>query len=64
MSDGEYVIDAETVSMLGDGSNKAGAQKLDEMRKQIRMQKGKSLARGKISPDAKSPLMYIKERVK
>lgn len=60
LSDGEYVMDAETVALLGDGSTDAGAKRLDEMRKQIRMQKGKNLAKGKISPDAKSPLAYLK----
>jgi hypothetical protein len=60
LSDGEYVIDAETVAMLGDGSNKAGAQKLDQMRREIRKQKGKALAKGKFSPNAKSPLSYLK----
>ena len=60
LSDGEYVIDAETVSMLGDGSNKAGAQKLNQMRSEIRKQKGRALVKGKISPNAKSPLTYIK----
>ena len=61
LSDGEYVIDAETVALLGNGSTKAGAAKLEEMRQQIRKQKGAALARGKFSPDAKSPLMYLKE---
>jgi hypothetical protein len=60
LSDGEYVIDAETVSLLGDGSNKAGAQKLNNMRSEIRKQKGKALAKGKFSPNAKSPLSYLK----
>lgn len=60
LSDGEYVIDAETVAMLGDGSSKAGAKRLDEMRAAIRKHKGKTLARGKFSPDAKSPLTYLK----
>jgi hypothetical protein len=60
LSDGEYVIDAETVAMLGDGSSKAGAQRLDQMRSQLRRHKGKTLAKGKFSPDAKSPLAYIK----
>jgi hypothetical protein len=60
LSDGEYVIDAETVAMLGDGSSKAGAKRLDEMRAEIRKHKGKTLARGKFSPDAKSPLSYLK----
>lgn len=60
LSDGEYVIDAETVAMIGDGSSKAGAKKLDEMRAKIRQHKGKALAKGKFSPDAKSPLTYLK----
>jgi hypothetical protein len=61
LSDGEYVIDAETVAMLGDGSSKAGAKRLDEMRASIRRHKGKDLSRGKFSPNAKSPLSYLKE---
>ena len=61
LSDGEYVIDAETVAMLGDGSNKEGAKRLDAMRQNIRSHKGKNLAKGKISPDAKSALAYLKE---
>jgi len=60
LSNGEYVIDAQTVSMLGDGSSDAGAQKLDAMREAIRKQKGHALAKGKFAPDAKNPLSYIK----
>jgi hypothetical protein len=60
LSDGEYVIDAETVALLGDGSTKEGAKRLDEMRKKLRMQKGKTLAKGGFSPAAKSPLAYLK----
>ena len=60
LSDGEYVFDAETVALLGNGSSEAGATRLDQMREQIRKQKGKSLAQGKISPDAQSPLSYLK----
>lgn len=60
LSDGEYVMDAETVAMLGNGSSKAGAKKLDDMRSKLRQHKGKALASGKISPDAKSPLAYLK----
>ena len=60
LSDGEYVIDAETVALLGDGSNQAGAKLLDQMRASIRAQKGKMLAKGKISPNAKAPLSYMK----
>jgi len=60
LSDGEYVIDAETVAMLGDGSNKQGAKLLDAMRQNIRSHKGKALSKGKFSPNAKSPLAYLK----
>ena len=60
LSDGEYVMDAETVAMLGDGSSEDGARKLDMMREQLRRHKGKTLAKGKFSPNAKSPLSYIK----
>ena len=61
LSDGEYVIDAETVSMLGDGSNKAGAQALNSMRKSIRKHKGGALAQGRFSADARSPLQYLRK---
>jgi hypothetical protein len=60
LSDGEYVMDAETVSMLGDGSTQAGAQRLDQMREQLRAHKGAALSKGKFSPNAKSPLSYLK----
>lgn len=60
LSDGEYVMDAETVAMLGDGSNQEGANRLDAMRQNIRSHKGKALAKGKFSPNAKSPLAYLK----
>ena len=61
LSDGEYVMDAETVAMLGDGSTDEGARRLDKMRSSLRAHKGKALARGKFSPNAKSPLAYLKE---
>lgn len=59
LSDGEYVFDAETVSLLGDGSNDEGARRLDQLRKNIRSHKGKSLARGEFSNDAKRPEAYL-----
>jgi hypothetical protein len=59
LSDGEYVVDAETVALLGDGSSKAGAQRLDQFRANIRKQKGKALAQGKFSPDARAPEQYL-----
>jgi hypothetical protein len=60
LADGEYVMDAELVSMLGNGSNKAGAKVLDKFREEIRAHK-RSAPLGKIPPKAKSPLNYIKE---
>jgi hypothetical protein len=62
LSDGEYVIDAETVALLGNGSNDAGAKQLDMMRQQVRKQKGGALSQGKFSPNARSPLAYLKSR--
>jgi hypothetical protein len=59
LSDGEYVIDAETVALLGDGSSKAGAKKLDEMRVKVRKHKGRNLAKGKFSVNAKRPEKYL-----
>lgn len=59
LSDGEYVIDAETVALLGDGSGKAGAARLDEMRQNMRKHKAKNLAKGGFSHKAKSPESYM-----
>jgi len=59
LADGEYVIDAETVSQLGNGSNKAGAKMLDDFRKNIRSHK-RSAPSHKIPPKSKSPLAYLK----
>lgn len=60
LSDGEYVIDAETVALLGDGSSKAGADLLDQFRVNVRKDKGRKLARGEFSADAKRPEQYLK----
>ena len=59
LSPGEYVMDAETVSMLGDGDNTAGARKLDELRQQLRSQK-RSAPDDEIAPPANGPLSYIR----
>jgi hypothetical protein len=59
LSDGEYVFDAETVALLGDGSSKAGARQLDALRERIRSHKGAALAKGKFSPDAKRADQYL-----
>ena len=59
LSNGEYVIDAATVSDLGDGSNDHGARVLDQFRKNIREHK-RSAPADQIPPKAKSPLHYLK----
>jgi hypothetical protein len=59
LSDGEYVIDAETVAMLGDGSSEAGAKRLDDFRINVRKHKGRNLAKGKFSANAKRPEKYL-----
>jgi len=59
LSDGEYVIDAETVALLGDGSTEAGADRLDAFRVNIRKHKGAQLAKGGFSHDAKQPEQYL-----
>ena len=52
-------MDAEVVSMLGDGNNKAGAKKLDEMRYNIRKHK-RSGGLAQIAEKAKKPEQYMK----
>lgn len=59
LSEGEYVMDAETVALLGDGSAEDGARKLDEMRSKLRRHKGKALVKGKFSPPAQSAEAYL-----
>jgi len=60
LADGEYVFDADTVSQLGDGSNKAGAEKLDKFREALRRHK-RSAPDDKIPPKAKKLTGYLKE---
>ena len=48
--------------MLGNGSNKAGAEALDNFRVNIRKHKGRKLSKGKFSVDAKKPEQYLKGR--
>ena len=52
LADGEYVIDAETVAQIGNGSTKAGAQALDKFRENIRAHK-RSAPVNKIPPKTK-----------
>ena len=58
LSDGEYVMDAETVSALGNGSSEAGAKKLDEFRMNLRKHK-RSAPIGKIPPKTKDLSKYM-----
>ena len=58
-SHGEYIMDADTVSALGDGNTDAGAKKLDQMRENIRQHK-RSAPKNKIPPKAKKPEAYMK----
>lgn len=58
LSDGEHVIDADTVAALGDGSNKAGHAKLEEMKRNVRKHKRGAKA-GAIPPKAKSIGQYM-----
>lgn len=59
LSDGEYVVDAESVALLGDGSLSEGAKRLDTLRANLRKHKGAALAEGKFSPAAKDPTEYM-----
>lgn len=59
LSDGEYVVDAESLALLGNGSRTAGAKKMDEFRINLRKHKGKNLAKGKFSAKAKRPEAYM-----
>jgi hypothetical protein len=62
LSDGEYVISAQDVSDLGDGSNEEGARRLDEMRKLIRKGAGRKNIKSIAKPqkDVKSLLRAVK----
>jgi hypothetical protein len=60
LADGEYVFDAETVAQIGNGSTKAGAQALDQFRKNIRKHK-RSAPLDKIPPKTKALTSYLKK---
>jgi hypothetical protein len=61
LADGEFVIPADVVAALGNGSNKAGADKLYDMMHSIRRQARKGDPKDLPKP-AKSPLQYITRR--
>lgn len=59
LSPKEYVFDATTVAMLGDGNPDHGAKKLDEMRRKLWKDRGKHYTKGKLAPKAKDPEGYL-----
>lgn len=59
LSPGEYVLDADLVSSLGDGNNAAGAAALDDFRERVRAHK-RGAPNDRIPPAALSPLQYMK----
>jgi hypothetical protein len=60
LADGEWVADADFVSQLGNGSNKAGAELLDNFREVVRKHK-RSAPTDKIPPKSKKLTSYLKE---
>jgi hypothetical protein len=66
LANGEFVVPADVVSSLGNGSNDAGAKVLDEFLKTIRAHKRKADPKG-LPPDSKGALGYLaaaKKKVK
>lgn len=60
LSPGEYVMDADVVSALGDGDTTAGSKALDVMRNNIRSHKRGAPA-NKIPPMAKPAMAYLRK---
>lgn len=58
LSNGEYVVDATSVSRLGDGNNEAGAKKLDEMRHLIANDSGSNRV---VQKKTRGALHYLKD---
>jgi uncharacterized protein YneF (UPF0154 family) len=61
LADGEFVIPADVVAALGNGSTKAGSDKLYDMMHSIRAEH-RSADPKSLPPQAKSPLDYISKR--
>ena len=59
LADGEFVFPADVVAALGNGSTKAGSDKLYDMMHAIRAQ-ARSAHPEDLPPPAKSPLDYLK----
>jgi len=63
LANGEFVIPADVVSSLGNGSNDSGAEILSEFLKTIREHKRRADSR-KLPPDSKGALGYLTEAKK
>jgi len=57
LANGEFVIPADVVSKLGNGSNESGAGVLDQLLKTIRTHAQSN--GGKLPPKSKGPLAYL-----
>ena len=62
LADGEFVFPADVVSALGNGSTKAGSDKLYEMMHSIRDRARSKGPKDLPPPALKSPLDYLKKR--
>jgi hypothetical protein len=62
LADGEFVFPADVVSALGNGSTKAGTDKLYEMMHSIRDRARSKGSKDLPPPALKSPLDYLKKR--
>ena len=58
LANGEFVIPADVVSGLGNGSNDSGAKILDEFLKVIRRDK-RAASPDKLPADSKGPQAYL-----
>lgn len=61
LSPGEFVMDADVVSALGDGSNEEGARRLEQMRQRVRAHK-RSAPASRIPPAAETPEHYLNKK--
>lgn len=59
LSNGEYVIPAHVVAALGDGSTMAGAKRLDELQRQVRMMVGRQMASNRHPKPSPPPLALM-----
>jgi hypothetical protein len=61
LADGEFVIPADVVAALGNGSTKAGSDKLYDMMHSIRAHHRSAKPKDLPPPAKKSPLDYLKD---